>query len=51
VIVDWKTLDERALAEMLQKTAQNVWERFPQADWAHRTVDELAPQSLKPWKE
>lgn len=38
-------IDERAVLERLQRSAANVWRRWPEADWAGRQLDELCPQT------
>lgn len=60
VIVDGRTVvsggriegvDEARLARDLQGAAERLWQRAPQADWAKRTIDQISPQSLPPWRD
>ncbi len=43
-------LDETQLALKIQEIAEKFWETIPQADYASRTIDKLAPLSIPIWK-
>jgi len=40
-------LDEEKLIDQVQHAATHLFERIPQHDHAHRTADQMAPQTLK----
>jgi cytosine/adenosine deaminase-related metal-dependent hydrolase len=44
-------LDEEKLLEQIQKVTMRLFDKVPEEDWAHRTADQMAPQTIKPWKE
>lgn len=38
-------VDEPAVLDRLTRSASRVWERWPNADWARRPLDEVCPQT------
>jgi len=45
------TIDESKLVKEVQKSTEEIWERIPDNHYLGWTVDEVSPQSLKPWVE
>jgi cytosine/adenosine deaminase-related metal-dependent hydrolase len=43
-------VDPAALAAELQVSAERMWSRMTESDWAGRTVDQLSPQSFPAWE-
>jgi len=52
VMRDGKVLnvDERAVVAKLQSAGERMWDRIGPGDWAHRTAEELAPQTFGPFR-
>ena len=44
-------LDEEKILDQMQKITARLFDRVPEYDWARRTADEMAPQTIKPWEE
>lgn len=44
-------LDEDKLIEETQRITMRIFDQVPKYDWAHRTADQMAPQTIKPWTE
>jgi cytosine/adenosine deaminase-related metal-dependent hydrolase len=42
-------VDERAILAALQAAGERMWPRMTQHDWSGRGVDELSPQTYRPW--
>lgn len=42
--------DEATLAANLQKGAQHMWDHMHVEDWAHRSIDELSPNSFPAYR-
>ena len=58
VIVDGRTLvqggrvmgvDEDKVLGDIQRSAEKSWARAPEVNWDGRSLDEVAPQTFKPW--
>ncbi|MDQ3513498.1 MAG: chlorohydrolase family protein [Chloroflexota bacterium] len=47
---DIPTIDIAQVARDLQAGAERMWPNMPKGDWADRTIDQLAPQSLPPFR-
>lgn len=45
-----KGIDEEKVFEQIQMASDEVRQRVPQEDWAHRTANEINPPSLKDWE-
>jgi cytosine/adenosine deaminase-related metal-dependent hydrolase len=43
-------VDQRAAAATLQDEAERLWARIGPGDWAGRTVDQIAPQTYRPFE-
>lgn len=44
-------VDEPSVLDRLQRTAAGVWDRWPDADWAGRSLDDLCPQTYAEFVE
>jgi 5-methylthioadenosine/S-adenosylhomocysteine deaminase len=42
-------IDERAVVQALQAAGDRMWPRMKNHDWAARGVDDLSPQTYRPW--
>jgi 5-methylthioadenosine/S-adenosylhomocysteine deaminase len=59
VIVDGRVLvrdkrlmvcDETQVLEAARASAQRIWSRFPDYDWAGRSITQAFPPAIKPWE-
>ncbi|MDQ3513026.1 MAG: amidohydrolase, partial [Chloroflexota bacterium] len=48
---DIRTIDIAQVARDLQAGAERMWPNMPKGDWADRTIDQLAPQSLPAFRD
>jgi cytosine/adenosine deaminase-related metal-dependent hydrolase len=44
------TVDKDAVTKALQPAGMRRWANIPESDWAHRSADEMSPQSFKPFQ-
>jgi 5-methylthioadenosine/S-adenosylhomocysteine deaminase len=44
------TVDQAAVARALQPAGERMWANIIETDWAHRTADQMSPQSLQPFE-